>query len=260
MEQTGIDFSRVRIVLVETSHPGNIGAAARAMKNMGLSRLTLVKPKVWPAREALSMAASALDVLDHAVVVETLAEAIADCHLVIGTSARLRSMPIPLLDPATSAARVVQQAGEGQEVAIVFGREISGLTNEELHLCHYHVHIPVDPGYSSLNLAAAVMVLCYELRKTALQQSGQPLLPPAETDWDQQPATAGELDRYLTHLEAVLVLLRFHDPDNPRQLLRRLRRLYQRIQPDRMEINILRGVLTAIEDAVGRQGPRPPSE
>lgn len=251
-----VEFPKVRIVLVETSHPGNIGAAARAMKNMGLARLVLVKPKVWPAREALSMAASALDVLDHAVVVDNMAEAIADCQLVIGTSARLRNMPIPLLDPAASA-ELVCQAMPQQEVALVFGREISGLSNEELHLCHYHVHIPVNPEYSSLNLAAAVMVLCYELRKTALQGSGQPLLPVAPRDWDQQLATAGELDRYLQHLEDVLVQLQFHDRDNPRQLMRRLRRLYQRIQPDRMEINILRGILTAIEDALGRQGPPP---
>lgn len=252
-----VDFSKVRIVLVETSHPGNIGAAARAMKNMGLSRLVLVKPKVWPAREALSMAASALDVLDHAVVVDTMAEAIADCHMVIGTSARLRNMPIPLLDPPASAV-LMSSVMDEQEVALVFGREISGLSNEELHLCHYHVHIPVDPGYTSLNLAAAVMVLCYELRKTALQRAAQPLLPVAPDEWDQQPATAGELARYLDHLEEVLVRLQFHDPDNPRQLMRRLRRLYQRIQPDRMEINILRGILTAIEDALGRQGPPPP--
>jgi tRNA (cytidine32/uridine32-2'-O)-methyltransferase len=253
-----VDFSKVRIVLVETSHPGNIGAAARAMMNMGLSRLVLVKPRVWPAREAISMAASALEVLDHAVVVDTLAEAIADCHMVIGTSARLRNMPIPLLDPPASATLMTSVMNE-QEVALVFGREISGLSNEELHLCHYHVHIPVDPGYTSLNLAAAVMVLCYELRKTALQRSEQELLPVQGLEWDQQPATAGELDRYLTHLEDVLVRLRFHDRENPGQLMRRLRRLYQRIQPDRMEINILRGIVAAIEDAIGRQGPPPQS-
>lgn len=253
-----VDFRKVRIVLVETSHPGNIGAAARAMMNMGLARLVLVQPRVWPAREAISMAASALEVLDHAVVVDTLAEAIADCHMVIGTSARLRNMPIPLLDPPGSAKLMASVMGE-QEVALVFGREISGLSNEELHLCHYHVHIPVDPGYTSLNLAAAVMVLCYELRKTALKQAEVPLLPAQREEWDQQPATAGELDRYLVHLEDVLVRLRFHDRENPGQLMRRLRRLYQRIQPDRMEINILRGIVAAIEDAIGRQGPPPPA-
>lgn len=258
-----MDFSKVRIVLVETSHPGNIGAAARAMANMGLGRLVLVKPKRWPAAEALSMAASALPILDDTIVVDTLKEAIEDCQLVIGTSARLRHIPIPLLDPEASAARVCEQMGH-QEVALVFGREISGLSNEELHLCHYHVHVPVNPEYSSLNLAAAVMVIAYELRKAALaREEGVPLAPKVAV-WDQQAATAGELERYLVHLEQVLIRLDFHNPDNPRLLLRRLRRLYQRIQPDRMEINILRGILTATEEAIEaalkhpRSDPQPP--
>ena len=239
-------------MLVGTSHPGNIGAAARAMKNMGLSRLVLVnpQPKAWPSREALSMAASALDVLDHTVVVQTLEEAIADCHLVIGTSARLRQMPIELLEPPEAAERMEKVRGE-QEVALVFGREISGLSNEELHLCHYHVHIPVNPEYTSLNLAAAVMVLGYEVRKAALA-SGTQAATPVQQDWDQVPATAEELERYLDHLESVLVKIDFLDPGNPRQLMRRLRRLYQRIQPDRMEINILRGILTATEESVDK--------
>lgn len=247
------NFDNVRIVLVETSHPGNIGAAARAMKNMGLSQLVLVKPqpKAWPAREALAMAASALEVLDGVVVKQTLEEAIADCHLVIGTSARLRQMPIELLDPPTAAARI-EAVRTQQKVALVFGREISGLSNEELHLCHYHVHIPVNPDYTSLNLAAAVMVLCYELRKAALASSPTTQAP-VQQEWDQLPATAEELDRYLSHLEKVLVEIDFLDPDNPRQLMRRLRRLYQRIQPDRMEINILRGILTATETALRKR-------
>lgn len=248
-----MEFSKIRIVLVETSHPGNIGAAARAMLNMGLGRLVLVNPRHWPAPEALSMAASALQVLDDAVVVNTLKEAIADCQLVIGTSARLRNMPIPLLDPAAAAAMLCGEMS-GQEVALVFGREISGLSNEELHLCHFHVHIPVNPECSSLNLAAAVMVLCYELRKSALLNNGN-LLSAADAliDWDQQAATADELDRYLDHLEKVLIRLTFLDPDNPRLLMRRLRRLYQRIHPDRMEINILRGILAATESALDEQ-------
>lgn len=254
-----MDFNNIRVVLVETSHPGNIGAAARAMLNMGLGRLVLVKPKVWPAREAVSMAASALEVLDHALVVPTLKEAIGDCHLVIGTSARLRHMPVPLLDPPAAAGLIVNEHG-AENIAIVFGREISGLSNEELHLCHYHVHIPVNPDYSSINLAAAVMVLCYELRMAMLaKEKAGPAVAGGDggPDWDQLPATAGELDRYLEHLERVLVALDFHDPDNPRQLMRRLRRLYQRIQPDRMEINILRGILTATETALEkRSGPK----
>jgi tRNA (cytidine32/uridine32-2'-O)-methyltransferase len=248
MQESVVNLANVRIVLVATSHPGNIGAAARAMKNMGLSQLVLVAPKVWPAREALSMAASALDILDKAVVVATLEEAIADCHLVFGTSARLRNMPVQLLDPQACAERVAASMA-GKRIALVFGREISGLSNAELHLCHYHVHIPVNPDYTSLNLAAAVMVLCYELRKAAFAQAGKDSIP-AHDEWDKEPATMAELDQYLAHLERVLIRLDFHDPANPRQLLRRLRRLYQRIQPDKMEINILRGILAATEDVL----------
>ena len=247
-----MDFGKIRIVLVETSHPGNIGSTARAMKNMGLSRLVLVKPRLWPAREAFSMAASAYDIFDGVRVTETLEQAIADCHLVIGTSARLRHMPVPLLDPHACAGKVCEAKGE-QEVALVFGREISGLTNDELLLCHYHVHIPVSEAYPSLNLGAAVMVICYELRRVALLDGEGMAAGNREAGWDQVPATAGELDRYLEHLEQVLVRLDFHNPDNPRKLMQRLRRLYQRIQPDRMEINILRGILTATETALDKR-------
>jgi tRNA (cytidine32/uridine32-2'-O)-methyltransferase len=249
---TSMNFSNIRIVLVETSHPGNIGAAARAMMNMGLGRLVLVKPRHWPSAEALSMAASALQVLDDAVVVDTLAQAVADCHVVIGTSARLRDMPIPLLDPAQCAAKVLDLP-QSQQVALVFGREISGLTNEELHRCHYHVHIPVNPEYSSLNLAAAVMVLCYELRKTALLARDKSVAKPLDgetAEWDQQPAKAEDVERFLAHLETVLIRLDFHKPQYKRPLMRRLRRLYQRVQLDQMEVNILRGILTAIEHAL----------
>lgn len=253
-----MNLSNIRIVLVETSHPGNIGAAARAMMNMGLSKLVLVKPLRWPAPEAVSMAVSALAVLDNAVVVDTLEEAVADCHVVIGTSARLRTMPIPLLSPEVCADKVVSLP-VGQQVALVFGREISGLTNEELHRCHYHVHIPVNPEYTSLNLAAAVMVLSYEVRKAALaKQAAVGELVPAQPEivvgdgdeWDQEPATARELELYLEHLEKVLIQLDFHKPQYKRPLMRRLRRLYQRQQLDKMEVNILRGMLTAIEQAV----------
>lgn len=253
-----MDFSNIRIVLVETSHPGNIGAAARAMKNMGLGRLVLVKPRHWPSQEAVSMAASALDVIDHTVVVDTLEAAVADCHLVIGTSARLRNMPVPLLEPA-QCAEVVMGLPERREVAVVFGREISGLTNEELHRCHYHLHIPVNPEYSSLNLAAAVMVVCYELRKTALATAPTAGTQRQVPEWDQEPATADELERYLQHLEQVLIRLDFHKPEYKRPLMLRLRRLYQRVQLDRMEVNILRGILGATEQALDKgQLPRSP--
>lgn len=209
------------------------------------------------------MAASALSVLDDAVVVDSLQEAIADCHVVFGTSARLRNMPVQLLPPEVCAQKVVDAAQ--QQIAIIFGREATGLTNEELHLCHYHVHIPVNPDYTSLNLAAAVMVVSYELRKAALRAAevadAKPVQHPAidsiqEQDWDQEPATAEELDHYFTHLEDILIRLDFHKPQYKRPLMRRLRRLYQRIQPDKMEINILRGILNATEQALDGSNPR----
>jgi tRNA (cytidine32/uridine32-2'-O)-methyltransferase len=254
-----LDLSRIRIVLVATSHPGNIGATARAMKNMGLSSLYLVNPKDYPSGVALGRAASALDVLDNAKVVENLESAIADCGLVIGTSARSRSIPWPVVDPDECAEKLVTVSNEN-EVALVFGREDRGLSNEELQLCHFHVQIPTNEEYTSLNVAAAVMVLSYEIRKAALRYidepgSGESSTPndseksedTLEDIWDQPLATIDDMERFLDHLETVLVRLEFHDPDNPRQLMPRLRRLYTRIKPDKMEINILRGILTSTQ-------------
>ncbi len=251
-----MNFSNIRIVLVETSHSGNIGSTARAMMNMGLTRLVLVKPRQWPSQDATSMAVSAASLLETAVVVDTLEAAVADCHVVIGTSARMRNMPIPMLDPGECALKALE-VPSSQQVALVFGREISGLTNDELQRCHFHVHIPVNPDYSSLNLAAAVMVLCYELRKTALAKLETPPAPAIlngnkleERDsWDQEPATADDLERYLVHLEKVLINIEFHKPQHKRPLMVRLRRLYQRLQLDKMEVGILRGILTATEQA-----------
>ncbi|TAL07801.1 MAG: tRNA (cytosine(32)/uridine(32)-2'-O)-methyltransferase TrmJ [Porticoccaceae bacterium] len=240
-------FANVRVVLVNTSHPGNIGAAARAMKNMGLERLYLVAPREFPAPRALWRAAGAVDVLGRATVVESLAEAVADCGLVVGTSARERRIPWPLLDPRECGRRVWQEAAH-HEVALVFGREDRGLTNDELAQCGYHVHIPANPDYSSLNLAAAVQVLTYELRMAALAASGEAQSP----DWDVPPAPAADLDLYFQHLERVLVEIGFHDPANPRQTMVRLRRLLARIRPDRMELSILRGVLTGVQNLAWR--------
>lgn len=244
-EESALELNNIRIVLVNTSHPGNIGAAARAMKNMGLGRLYLVAPEEFPSGVARGRAASATDLLERAVVTETLQEAIQDCGLVVGTSARSRHIPWPVLEPDTCAATLVKAAA-ANETALVFGREDRGLSNEELRLCNYHVQIPANPDYSSLNLAAAVMVLCYEIRKAFL--TGVPTQEPdLPVKWDRALATNAELDRFLEHLERVLVKLEFHDPDNPRQLMPRLRRLYGRVALDRMEVNILRGILTATE-------------
>jgi tRNA (cytidine32/uridine32-2'-O)-methyltransferase len=237
-------LAKVKVVLVHTSHPGNIGGAARAMKNMGLQRLTLVKPKRFPDDEAVWRSAGATDVLEKAVVVETLEEALADCSLVVGTSARDRRIPWPVIDPRECAEQVTPQLAN-QKMALVFGREDRGLTNEELHKCNFHVHIPTNSEYSSLNLAAAVQVLSYELRMACLHQDSSASQPTRE--WDRPYATAGELELFYQHLEQTLIEIDFLDPGNPRQLMARLKRLYSRVRPDRMEVNILRGMLTAVQ-------------
>ena len=235
----------VRVVLVNTSHPGNIGASARAMKNMGLSRLALVQPLEFPSGVAVGRAASALDILENTSVYETLQEAIADCGLVIGASARSRKIPWPVLSPEQCAEKVLQDCGRNK-VALVFGREDSGLTNEELQLCQFHVQIPAAEQYSSLNLAAAVLVVCYELRRSAMGMAGE-RQPTDEDYWDIERATGEQVEQFYQHLEEVLVRLDFHDPDNPRQLMQRMRRMFSRIRLDSMEMNILRGILTHVE-------------
>ncbi len=241
-------FANIRIVLVNTSHPGNIGGAARAMKNMGLSRLYLVAPQDFPSDKAVWRSAGATDVLDDAVVVETLDEAIAGCSLVVGTSARERRIPWPLLDPRQCGENVWAEAGS-HEVAIVFGREDRGLTNEELHKCNYHVHIPANPDYSSLNLATAVQVISYEVRMAYLQAAEGNTLP--QHQWDMPPV---EAQAYYEHLEQTLAELNFLDRDNPKQTMTRLRRLYNRVRMDQMELNILRGVLTAVQNYIHYSG------
>lgn len=238
----------IRIVLVNTSHPGNIGAAARAMKNMGLSRLVLVQPEEFPSGVAVGRAASALDILEQATVVDSLQEALADCRLVIGASARSRSIPWPMVDPRECGQRLIEEHRLGQ-VALVFGREDSGLYNEELQLCHQHVQIPSNPDYSSLNLAAAVMVLCYEIFQAAREPVAE------DSQWDQELATVAQVEHFYEHLERVLVRIDFHDPDNPRQLMQRLRRLFGRVRLDVMEMNILRGILTEIENRTPESKP-----
>lgn len=251
-EHSDLNWSdRIKIVLVNTSHPGNIGAAARAMKNMGLSRLVLVSPDEFPSGVAVGRAAGAVDLLDRAEVVASLQEAVADCGLIIGTSARSRSIPWPMLEPEASASKLVAESHQ-HPVALVFGREASGLNNEELQQCHFHVQIPANPDYSSLNLGAAVMVLGYELYKAYLATTAAPDAADEEF-WDQPLASAEQLEHFYAHLERLLVKVDFHDPDNPRQLMQRLRRLYGRIRIDEMEMNILRGILTHIEKRVANE-------
>ncbi|MBU2013242.1 MAG: tRNA (cytosine(32)/uridine(32)-2'-O)-methyltransferase TrmJ [Gammaproteobacteria bacterium] len=247
-----VSLQNIRVVLVNTSHAGNIGGAARAMKNMGLSRLVLVDPEDFPSPNAVARASGATDILDSARVVATLEEALAGCSLVLGTSARDRRIPWPLLDPRECASVSVEQSAGGGEVALVFGREYAGLTNEELQRCQYHVHIPSDPQFSSLNLAAAVQVLTYEVRMAWLAAEGRPTkVEKLETTamLDAQPVTVDELENYFGHLERTLVDIGFLDPAKPRHLMPRLRRLYGRSGISKLEMNILRGILTETQKA-----------
>jgi len=230
----------IRIVLVGTTHPGNIGAVARAMKNMGLSDLALVQPQHFPHKEATARASGASDVLDSATVVDSLEDALTDCVYVAGASARARTINWPSMGPRDCAERLIQESGNGK-VAVVFGPEKSGLQNEDLDLCHTLLTIPTDPGFSSLNLAMAVQVLTYELRVASMLDQG-PVF-----DVEAPPATGEEMEHFYTHLEDVLTDIEFLDPDNPRHLMRRMRRLFIRARPDKNEVNILRGILTAVD-------------
>jgi tRNA (cytidine32/uridine32-2'-O)-methyltransferase len=236
-----MNLDSIRIVLVNTSHPGNIGGVARAMKNMGLGRLYLVAPKQFPDEQAQWRAASAGDVLETAVVCETLEEAIGDCQFVVGTSARGRRIPWPLLDPRRCAGEIGQASERGEQVAVLFGREDRGLTNDELKVCNLHLNIPTSEAYSSLNLAMAVQIVCYELR---MLLSVDELPASSDAGWDTPFSTRENMERFYTHLEQTLIDIDFLDPAAPRQLMVRLRRLYSRVRLDDMELNILRGILT----------------
>lgn len=238
--QTPTAASRIRIVLVGTQHPGNIGSAARAMKTMGLSRLVLVAPERAPDHESSALAAGADDLLQAAAVFDDLAAAVADCRLVFGCTARSRRVQLPELAPRQSAARAVGEARAGGEVAVVFGRERTGLDNRELQLCHAAVHIPADPGYSSLNLAAAVQVLAYELR-LALLATGEP--SPADDPGPEPPAAHAQLEGFFDQLAETLEQIDFHKGRAPESALRKLRRLYLRARPSEAEVRLLRGVL-----------------
>lgn len=230
----------IRIVLVGTTHPGNIGACARAMKNMGVSELVLVSPRHFPHEEATARASGADDVLANARVVDALEEAIADCVYVAGASARSRAIDWPMLEPRECAAKLAEESRKGT-VAVVFGPEKSGLSNADLDHCDTLLTIPTNPDFSSLNLAMAVQVITYELRLAGRQAET------SEYEPDAPLATSEELEYFYTHLEQVLTDIRFLNPDNPRTLMRRLRRLFIRARPDKNEVSILRGILTAVE-------------
>ncbi len=250
MTETVFSDRDIRVVLVNPSHPGNIGAVARAMKNMGLEQLVLVDPQEFPDPRAIWRAAGAKDLVESARVVTDLDQAIGDCHFVVGTSARERRIPWPVVNPRTCAEAVFRQP-DGARIALLFGREDSGLTNDELQRCNLHVNVPTSDAYRSLNLAMAVQIICYELRMLALGLSGASEVCEETADgmacWDEPLATSEDIERLHQHLEATLAELEFFDPANPRQLLTRLRRLFARARLDRMELNILRGILSEVQ-------------
>ncbi len=233
---------KLRVVLVETSHPGNIGAVARAMKTMCLGRLYLVRPKRFPCAEATARAAGADDVLYRATVCESLSDALEGCGWVIGTSARARHIAWPSVAPRDSALKAVVQA-RSTDVALLFGRENSGLKNSELDHCHALVRIPTNPAFSSLNIAAAVQILGYELQLASLEPSGS---------WRGEieshvPVSSEDMEGLYEHLMQALIDIGYLDVAAPKLLMRRLRRLFNRAVPDRTELNILRGILTAAQ-------------
>jgi TrmH family RNA methyltransferase len=242
----------IRIVLTRVSHPGNIGSAARAMKTMGLERLCLVAPERFPATEATVMAAGADDVLDRAEVFPDVRSAVADCGLVVGTTARGRHLPWRIVEPREAAAEVAA-AAESSEVAVLFGAERTGLTNDELELCQCLLTIPTGSSYGSLNLAMAVQIVAYEIllaTRSAANDSERRGIP---------LASAVEMERFYGHLERVLDEIDFHDRTGEGHLMARLRRFFNRAVPDQNEINILRGILTSVQGRRRRAGdPHPP--
>ena len=241
-------LDNLRIVLCQTSHPGNIGATARAMKTMGLRQLYLVAPEEFPHAHATAMATGAADLLDSAVVCSTLEEALSGCAIAIGFSARKRQLSHELLAVRPAAERAASIA-QTQQVALVFGTEMSGLSNAELDLCQLLAMIPTNPDFSSLNLAAAVQVVCYELRMAALaghtpEIAANPL----------PLATSDEVEGFYRHLEQTLVQIGFLNPDEPKKLMQRVRRIYARANLEKEEVNILRGILKLTA------APRPPEK
>jgi len=243
-------LTTARVVLVEPSHPGNIGGVARAMKTMGLAQLVLVAPQRFPSEEAMARASGAGDVLDNAIVVESIEQALEGCQFVCGTTTRDRSIDWPTMDPRQFAKTVVDEY-RNTNIALVFGRESAGLTNAELDRCHVRVSIPANAEYSSLNLVSAVQIICYELRFAILSkflenENYRPLTG------EDQPVNAEDMERFYEHLEQVLIEIEFLNPAHPKKLMRRLKRLFNRAQPVANEMNILRGILTAVQSSIQR--------
>lgn len=234
-------LNNIKIVLVETSHSGNIGAVARAMKTMSMNRLALVSPKTFPSAEATARAAGSDDLLSRAQVCSSLQEAVADCQLVFGASARGRTISWPEVTARECAEKIASEQDANQQIAIVFGRENSGLKNHELDCCHYLLRIPCNSDYSSLNIAAAVQVVCYELFIAAdIKQTPKKIIG---DKYDSPLASNEQMELFYEHLYQTLVDIDFMQPERSKSIMRRLRRIYNRVQLDSKEVDILRGIL-----------------
>tara|TARA_B100000530_G_scaffold329832_1_gene272359 strand:- start:255 stop:1013 length:759 start_codon:yes stop_codon:yes gene_type:complete len=233
----------IKIVLVGTTHPGNIGAAARAIKTMGLRHLDLVCPKEFPSEQAIYRSKAAKDILENARIYQSLLESVKDCEMVIGTSARNRKVPWPVLDPKNASKEINSNVRNNSKVAIVFGREDRGLTNEELGLCNLHVHIPTNEDYTSLNLAQAVQIMTYEVRMSFIGEDNIE----SDQEWDVDIATSDQTERLIEHMDELMQDVEFYDIENPRKLLMRVRRFFKRSGIDVMEANIFRGLFSTIQ-------------
>jgi len=236
-------LDQFKIILSHTTHPGNIGATARAMKVMGLSKLTLVNPSKYPSAEATERASKASDILVSAEICTNMHDAIADCRLVVGASVRTRTLPNRLVTPRELVS-VIKEDPQNTPVAILFGTESSGLTNDELHLCHYQVYIPTNPEYSSLNLASAVQLISYEMR---LAFSKMQQLPEARVSENEQVISREQLDGLLQHFEQVMSATGYLNPDHRKQLDNRMSRLLSKATITESENRLLRGFLSSIE-------------
>ena len=243
-------LENVKIVLVNTTHPGNIGATARAMKTMGLEQLVLVSPQRFPSAECSARAAGADDILAHSQVFSSLEEAVADCELVFGSSARARSIAWPEVTPEAAAEQIMARVNTTAGMAVVFGCESSGLSNEQLEICHAMIRIPTNKDFSSLNIASAVQIICYEIGKQYLARQE------TETARDnpESPVTAEQMEYFYQHIQDTLSDIGYLDPEQPRRLMRRLKRLFNRTRLDGNEYNILRGILTAVRNAAAKKG------
>ncbi len=238
MSENSLD--NIRIILVNTQFPGNIGAVARAMKNMGLSRLYLVNPGCKLDKEAWIRATSATEILENIITADTLSEVISDCQLVVGTSTRDRGMSLPILTARECGEKMAVEATR-EQVALVFGQESCGLSGEHLLQCNFHAYIPANPDYTSLNLAAAVQTFCYEIFQASEAEQAQP------REYHFYYPSNKDMAYFFEHLEKVLTGIGFIIPQHPGQMMQRLKRLFNRARPDEKELNILRGVLSAVE-------------